>query len=459
MKTPVPGKKRRGGPVAEADEPKGARLADGSEASTPPPAAPVHDELPPVRHSVKAGKRSFGLLDVLWFPFRLLLRLFFPKLLDRYIQGELLVPLGFGWTLFIVLYVFSVNLFKLAQMAARGAPLNMIGEMLWLRVILACVYCLPMAMLLSGLLAFGRLSGESELIAIQAGGIPNIRVIWNAFVLGLALSVGGIAINEYIVPPAGKRLHMLEDQVKAILKGRMIEDMTDQKAFIIQDFEGGKLARVVISKKFEPENPPDPARMEEVTYISYAKGQPETIVQARRAEWIGPDRKDASKQQWKFIDATTQILGQVTKGEHWVMHSPELMLQLNKSPQQVARDQKDADQMSYRELGLYINDLKRQHARTRVVREFEVERERKLAVPFASLILALVGAPLGIRRHRSTTGVGIGLSLLIIIVYYIGMSFLGALGENAQMEPMVAAWGCNVIGLVVGLFLTARSSR
>ena len=68
------------------------------------------------------------------------------------------------------------------------------------------------------------------------------------FILGLVLSVGGIAINEYIVPPAGKRLHNLEEQVKVILKGRVIEDMTDQKAFIIQDFEGGRLARVVIGK-------------------------------------------------------------------------------------------------------------------------------------------------------------------------------------------------------------------
>ena len=88
----------------------------------------------------------------------------------------------------------------------------------------------------------------------------------------------------------------------------------------------------------------------------------------------------------------------------------------------------------------------------------EVELERKLAVPFAAVVLALIGAPLGIRKQRSTTGVGIGLSLLIIIIYYVGMSFMGVLGQNGQLEPQVAAWGANAGGLLVGLYLTLRSS-
>jgi lipopolysaccharide export system permease protein len=95
----------------------------------------------------------------------------------------------------------------------------------------------------------------------------------------------------------------------------------------------------------------------------------------------------------------------------------------------------------------------------KVVRELEVEMERKLAIPFAALVLACIGAPLGIRRQRSTAGVGIGLSLLIIIIYYIGMGVLGALGQNGQIGALEAAWGCNVVGLLVGLFLTWRSSR
>ena len=418
-------------------------------------ALPAREE----RQARPAPRRPFGVMDAVWFLPRLVMRLFFPKLLDRYILGELLAPLLFGWTLFIILFVFSVNLFKLAQLAARGAGLDVIAEMLGLRVVLASVYCLPMAMLLAGLLAFSRLSGDSELTAMQAGGIPNLRAIRNAFLVGLVLSFAGLAINEYVIPPVGKRLHALEEQVKAQVKGRVIEDLTDQKAFIIQDFEGGRLSRIVIAKKFEPSNPPYPALLREVTYVQYQKDKVEMIVEAERAEWLGGEKDSATKHLWKFVDARTQMMSGVTAGQRWVMSSNALELQLNKTPQQVSREQKDADQMTYRELSAYIADLKRQNTRGKVVRELEVEKERKLAVPFAALVLALIGAPLGIRKVRSTAGVGIGLSLLIIMMYYIGMSVLGALGENGQMGALEAAWGCNVVGLLVGLYLTWRSSR
>lgn len=416
-----------------------------------------------------APARRFGLMDVVWFLPRLVLRLFFPKILDRYVVGELLGPLVFGWTLFIVLFVFSVNLFKVAQLAARGAPVDAVTEMLGLRVVLASVYCLPMAMLLAGLLAFGRLSGDSEVVAMQAGGIPNLRIIRNAFILGLALSFGGLAINEYVIPPAGRRLQALEDQVKKALTGKILDDLADQKAFVVQDYEGGKLSRVIIAKRFEAAEEPRPAVMRDVTYMQYQKGQVQMIVEADRAEWIGNDKAHPGRQWWKFVDAKTQVMSQVTRGQRWVWESDDMKFYLNKPMERVQAEQKDADEMTYRELKKYITDVRTQSSdawagakvekRRRVIRELEVELERKLAVPFAALVFALIGAPLGIRKQRSTTGVGIGLSILIIIGYYIGMSFLGVLGQNGKIGAAEAAWGCNAAGLLVGLFLVWRSSR
>ena len=461
MTTPV--QEKEPAPL-EIVAPEGANGASaGNGAAAPPPERPAVE---PRRRQ----RAPFGVMDVVWFLPRMLSRVLFPKLVDRYVLGELLGPLAFGWTLFIVLFVFSVHLFKIAQLAARGAEMEVLAEMLGLRVVLASVYCLPMAMLLAGLLAFGRLSGDSELTAMQAGGIPNLRVIRNAFIVGLLLSFGGLAMNEYVVPPAGKRLQALEDGVKKSLAGKILEDLTEQKHTVLQDYEGGSLARVIVARKFEPENPPYPALLRDVTYMQYDKGRVvTTLVQAERAEWVGPDKNSKrGAQLWRFVNGSTQLMAQVTEGQKWVMGFETLELRMNKTPQQVARDQKNADQMTYADLNEYIRDLKNSMAsgairsterQKRVIRELEVEMERKLAIPFAALVLAMVGAPLGIRKQRSTTGVGIGLSLLIIILYYVGMSALGALGESGSIGAREAAWGCNVAGLVVGLFLPWRSSR
>lgn len=410
-------------------------------------------------------------MDVVWFLPRLLQRIALPRLMDRYVMGELVGPLLFGWTLFIVLFVFSLNLYKLAQLVAAGAPPLVVGEMLWLRVVLSSVYCLPMAMLLAGLMAFGRLSSDNELVAMQASGIRTLRVVWNAFLLGLLVSFVGLAINEYVLPPAGKRLHYVEDMVKALMQGKVLDAVADQKAFIIQEFDNKKLARVVIARKYVSAAQDNKAELRDVTYMKYGdsteqgkQGEVEVIVQAKRATWDGPDEEHPGKQSWTFYQATTQMLGEASKGQRWINYSETLPITLNKSVAQVRREMKQADDMSYRELKRYIRELKRDRRMKRnnttakTIRELEVELERKLSVPFAAVVLALIGAPLGIRRQRSTAGVGIGLSLLIIITYYIGMSFLGVLGGNGALSPLEAAWGCNIAGLLVGIFLTWRSS-
>jgi lipopolysaccharide export system permease protein len=407
-------------------------------------------------------------MDVVWFLPRLLQRIVQPRLLDRYVMGELIGPLLFGWTLFIVLYVFSLSLYKLAQLVAAGASPMLVGEMLWLRVILSSVYCLPMAMLLAGLMAFGRLSGENELIAMQASGIRPLRVVWNAFLLGLLVSFAGLAINEYVLPPAGKRLHYVEELVKANMKGKVLEALADQKAFIIQEFDNKKLARVVIAKQYVEGVGETPAELRDVTYMQYdtegADGQVNMIIQAKSAVWQGPDPEHPGKQSWQFNESTTQLLGRAAEGKRMVMDSATQWISLNKNVAQVKREMKKPDDMSYRELKRYIGELRRDRKLQRntvsrkQIRELQVELERKLSVPFAAVVLALIGAPLGIRRQRSTAGVGIGLSLLIIIAYYIGMSFLGVLGQSGTLSPVEAAWGCNVAGLVVGIFLTWRSS-
>lgn len=420
--------------------------------AAPAPARPANA---PRRKDVR-----FGLMDVVWFPLRLVMRIFFPKMVDRYVIGELLGPLIFGWTMFIVLFVFSLNLVKLGQLAAAGASMDTIGEMLWLRVILSSVMCLPMAMLLSGLLSFGRLSGDSELIATQAGGIPNTRLIRNAVLLGLVLSFVGLAMNEYVIPKAGTRLKIVEAQVKKQVTAKVIEEVLDKRPFMETETDDkGQIVRLIVAKKFQPPSPPYPATMQDVTYVQYDKGKVQLMLEAERAELVGPDTKNEGLQEWKFVNADVRSLS--PKNGNWMrMHSAEEFISLEKAAEPKKPEKlRDPAEMSYRDLKDYIKMMRRAGVREKRLRPMRVELQRKLSVPFAAVILALIGASLGIRRQRSTAGVGIGLSLLIIIIYYIAMSVFGVMGENGKLGTREAAWACNVIGLFAGLFLAWRSSR
>ncbi|MBP1764330.1 MAG: permease YjgP/YjgQ family protein, partial [Firmicutes bacterium] len=89
---------------------------------------------------------------------------------------------------------------------------------------------------------------------------------------------------------------------------------------------------------------------------------------------------------------------------------------------------------------------------------YEVELHQRVAIPIASLVFALIGTPLGLSPHRSSSSTGLGFSIVIIFVYYIIMAVFTALGQGAAINPVVAAWMPNIIGLLAGFYLVKRAS-
>jgi lipopolysaccharide export system permease protein len=80
------------------------------------------------------------------------------------------------------------------------------------------------------------------------------------------------------------------------------------------------------------------------------------------------------------------------------------------------------------------------------------------SVPWAALGFALIGIPLGLRPVRATTGIGLGLSLVIVFAYYVIYQTMALVGEQGTLPPVVSAWLPNLVlmGAGLGLFVNAR---
>ena len=90
-------------------------------------------------------------------------------------------------------------------------------------------------------------------------------------------------------------------------------------------------------------------------------------------------------------------------------------------------------------------------------RLWEVYLHRKAAVPFASLLFALIGAPLGVRGERGGASRGLGFSVLVIFAYYLVM-FLGmAGGQTGWISPMLGAWLPNLAGGAIAGWLIVQA--
>ncbi len=93
------------------------------------------------------------------------------------------------------------------------------------------------------------------------------------------------------------------------------------------------------------------------------------------------------------------------------------------------------------------------------VRRYLVELYSRLAIPFACLAVAMVGAPLGVQTRRSGTAMSFGLAILVLFAYFFLLSFAQVLGRIGVFPPAVAAWLANVILGLIGIVLFRHRMR
>src|ERR1700693_6533046 len=106
--------------------------------------------------------------------------------------------------------------------------------------------------------------------------------------------------------------------------------------------------------------------------------------------------------------------------------------------------------MSLHVLRETIADLKR-HGQ--IVTPFQVELHKRFSLPVAPLVFILVGFPLGIRTQRGGRALALGLSLGVVVLYYVIHTFLEGMALRGRMPVGVAMWLPNSIFGAVGSLL------
>jgi lipopolysaccharide export system permease protein len=279
--------------------------------------------------------------------------------------------------------------------------------------------------------------------------------------MGLLVSVAGLLANELLVPPAGRATKQTEDRIARFLSahGADVPAPTGGRPLIIPDYSGDQLQRLVVAGAFNFAQ----KRLDWVNYFQYDRTGRRVILvlEADSAFW-DPQKKDMwvfKNARWRWLEDEASAGQPHPQGYRVSGLVPSVEFRLNKTPRQIVAQGKDPEEMSYRELRQYITNLRDQGATMKLLRELEVGLHNKLAIPFTSMVFALIGTPLGLRRLRGGAAVGLGVSILIIFCYYILWHLMSVMGENGQIPPVVACWLANIVGLAVGGVLVVRAAN
>jgi lipopolysaccharide export LptBFGC system permease protein LptF len=112
--------------------------------------------------------------------------------------------------------------------------------------------------------------------------------------------------------------------------------------------------------------------------------------------------------------------------------------------------------MTYPQLSRYIGELRQSGYD---VLEHEVELYRKVAFPFVTLVMTFIAVPFAVTTGRRGAMYGIGIGIVLALVYWTMISVFAAFGAGGVISPLLAAWSPNLLfgAAAIYLLLTVRT--
>jgi len=363
---------------------------------------------------------------------------------DRVVLAELIGPFVGGVGLFTTLFFAADGLQRITEYVQRGESLVTILKVVGYSLPTILPYTVPMSMLLGALLAFTRLSGDSELVALQAAGIPFPRIVLPAALLALGLAVPMIQLNQREVPQLAALRQAAIEEARGNGSRRVGYDAFD--VAVNQDGNRRLVVHAEGGVRFEAGGA---AVLRGVQAALWEGDVPVTTVAARTAQW------KLGTRNWTLGDGVTSFDHRSLIG----MRSPDSRL---RELEVGTPDELRSLSRPVIEVG---TDRLWQRARFRRTtgdeagaREAEVEIAKRYAFPLATVVFVLIGAPLGIQPRRSGKGVGFGISVLLTFGYWTLLQIGMAMGKGGALPPMVAAQLPNVVGLAGSFWLVRRTA-
>ena len=362
------------------------------------------------------------------------------RALDRFILGELKGPFFFGLMAFTIILVAGSLLFQMADLIIqKGVSFGIVLRLFLYYMPRLVVFTIPMSCLLAALLGFGKLSSNSELVALKSSGLSFQRIVRPVVLAAFVVSLSAFVINESLVPVS-------ERAAANVMKYEVLHESAPifaEKVFLKEEGDG-TLKRIIYIDKMDNST----KDMSDIVVEEFDKGILARVVTAARGRWISGS--------WWLEEGAVYEINPKTKAVGMLFKFDKQALSLNLNPSEVSRSSVSPDEMTIPEL---LAAIRLKNKMGEAAGDLWMVLQLRLAVPWACLIFGLLGAALGSRPQRSSSGVGLGYSVIIIFVYYVIMSFSRALGESGTLPPVVAAWMANVVFLAMGIFLCSRANR
>lgn len=397
----------------------------------------------------------------------------------RYVFKEMVAPTVLGFT-FYTSIILMRQLFDLAGLIIkRSLSAAVVGKLLTFILPNIIVLTLPMSLLFGILIAVGRLSSDSEIVAMRALGISTRTIYRPVFLFSFLMALLNFYLINSVMPESNRQFVALQAELTTsaaenVVKPRVFHTGYANLMIYVDDVDSAtgqwKGVFVADSRTDETKDPSTPQEMsanltapqdqDDLAALSQqGVGQRVIVAKSGNLALIGP-----AKDIWMNLSgAETHVWDPRRTDRYDLTRNATQRIRL---PSVGGTFDASTLGRSLREMDLrQLLEQQRKYAagtgeNNRVARNMaRVEIHKKFAIPFACIAFGVIGLPLGITNRRGGKSSGFTLSIGIIIFYYLMLINGEHLATNGKIPAALGIWGANVILLVVGIFLMTRASR
>ncbi len=354
--------------------------------------------------------------------------------IHKYIIKENCVPA----LLSLVIFTFILLMGRLPRLMElvvnKGVPL---GDILTLFLYLLPTFFIitfPLAFLLGILLAFGRLSSDSEFIALKSTGVSLYTMIAPVFLLGILFSALTGLITTIVEPASqtafrAKVFEVVSSSASFDIKPDVFyDDLPGITLYTKSVDDQTNIMNSVFLADERDENAPALITAAKGTLLVDQASQ-KLVLRLQNGSIHRTPPGDNLYQTIRFanydinIDIESQLTGTKTLSK------------------------KDIE-LSWHEIQTILHQNPAKKDRLKLEALFY----QRIVIAFAPLVLVLVGAPLGLQSQRSGKGAGFAMALVVFLVYYILLSIAGALAQKGLIHASIIYWLPNLLFFFGGIY-------
>ena len=289
---------------------------------------------------------------------------------------------------------------------------------------------LPLCVLLSVIIVFGLMNKNNEMLALKSGGISNYNLLRPVLIIGFGVTAIIFVLSEIVVPITIARANRIwQQEVKKV----QLVTLRERNVWI----KGNR--RIVHIKFYRAKT----QSLHGITVYDFD----ESFRLVRR---LDARRANFRDDQWVLLDVMNQDLSHDTQ-QFDVSFQPRMVSSLDLMPEDFQHVVKQAEEMSLTELYSFISKIE---AEGYDATSYWVDLHNKIAMPFVSIILCVVGLGLATRHGlRGKIPITVSAGIGIAFVYWTIHSLCVSLGYGEMMPPVAAVWSTNIFGVIAACFL------